>query len=205
MRVVSSLRSFHPACLPVVQGPSSIFAYGSRMLPLERHRSRVRALVVDPTGTTLASGDEDGYLRLWPLTTRGGDPASFLKVGGLLTGTTTNSTDTADYSARALPCPRHHQAGRVHASRRAMRYHTTRITGATVYVCVCPPAARPAPPPRWIQIQAHSGPVLSISHGQGTAYHAHSPTSSQCHSLGGPFPLLCCKPVPTLPNRSTAT
>jgi hypothetical protein len=41
---------------------------------------------VDQTGSVLASGDEDGYLRVWTLGTRDDDPSSFLKVGGLLKG-----------------------------------------------------------------------------------------------------------------------
>lgn len=64
----------------------SVYAYGSRLIPLDRHKARVRCVGVDQTGSVLASGDEDGYFRVWTLGTRDDDPSSFLKVGGLLKG-----------------------------------------------------------------------------------------------------------------------
>jgi hypothetical protein len=58
--------------LPPTDGPSiDSFVYGSRLVPLERHGARVRRLSVDGTGSVLASGDDRGRCRVWPLRAQG--------------------------------------------------------------------------------------------------------------------------------------
>lgn len=43
------------------------YVYGSHVIALDKHGARVRCMAVNSTGMLLATGDEKGNLRVWPL------------------------------------------------------------------------------------------------------------------------------------------
>ena len=59
------------------------YIYGSRVIAMDKHGARIRSLGVSRSGSLLASGDEGGRVRVWPLLGGGGDPSTFFQAGNL--------------------------------------------------------------------------------------------------------------------------
>ena len=79
------------------------FVYGSRLVPLHGHKTRIRAIDVDSTGSILSSVDESGILKVWSLSSReGGSKTMAFYPQGPVVGA--GEPKVVDIRAHTGPC-----------------------------------------------------------------------------------------------------